>query len=72
VKFSSSPAFQAIKTIVGSAVTAQTIPNLFRDLRNIFDTRRASVDDRLRNGQNLLHVSIPSDSCTAHEGTAVG
>ncbi|KAH5281913.1 hypothetical protein HBI71_003440 [Parastagonospora nodorum] len=55
VKASSSPAFQTINTIVRSAINAQTIPCLFRDLRNIFDTQRASVDDRLQNGQTLLH-----------------
>lgn len=62
VEVSSSPAFQAINTILSSAINAQTISNLFRDLFEIFDTRRASVDDRLQSGRTLLHVSFSSNS----------
>ncbi|KAH4911197.1 hypothetical protein HBI80_022340 [Parastagonospora nodorum] len=55
VKASSSPAFRAVDAVFSSSIGAQTIPILFGDLRKIFETRRASTDDRLPNGQTLLH-----------------
>lgn len=71
VKASSSPAFQAMKTVLSLLVNAQTIPNLFRDLRNTFDTQRASADDRLQDGQTLLHGSNLSRSSTTHKGIII-
>jgi hypothetical protein len=56
------PAFVSVATIIGSQVNAQSIPSLVQDLHKIFETRRASPDDRLPNGQTLLHVRVPQHS----------
>ncbi|KAF2822963.1 hypothetical protein CC86DRAFT_423034 [Ophiobolus disseminans] len=52
---SSSPAFMSVASAVASPINKDTVPALFRDLQNIFGTRRASPHDRLPNGQTLLH-----------------
>jgi len=57
VNLSSSPAFSAVAAVIGANMDEATVPTLFTDLRKIFDTRRASRDDRLPDGQTLLHVS---------------
>jgi hypothetical protein len=62
VNAASSPAFVSVATIIGSQMNAQSIPSLVQDLHKIFETRRASPDDRLPNGQTLLHVRVPQHS----------